>query len=133
MAKYSFAQTGAWAAKVQRRLDAVVKDATQEVVSVAQEPKAKGGRMPVDTGFLRNSLMSSLQGGSGQMGDASHIFVVSGMVAGDMATFTWTADYAAAVNNGKHGGAGAHFVEGAADQWQAIVDASVAKAKAAIG
>ena len=133
MVKYTFAQLDQWTRKTERRIDAVLKDATQSVVAVAQVTKAKGGRMPVDTGNLRNSLQSSVAGGASGEGEESYILVAAGMKGGDLATFTWTAEYAAAVNNGNRGRPGAHFVEGAVDQWPAIVQASIAKAKARVG
>ena len=133
MVRYTFAQLDQWTKKTERRIDAVLKDATQSVVAVAQQTKAKGGRMPVDTGNLRNSLRSSVAGGAMGEGASSYILVAAGMKGGDLATFTWTAEYAAAVNNGNRGRPGAHFVEGAVDQWPAIVRASIAKAKARVG
>ena len=131
--RITFAQLDQWTKKTERRIDAVLKDATQTVISVAQTPKSKGGRLPVDTGNLRNSLQSSVAGGAMGEGKESYIMVAAGMKGGDLATFTWTAEYAAAVNNGNRGRPGAHFVEGAVDQWPAIVRASIAKAKARVG
>ena len=133
MVQYTFATLDAWTKKTERRIDAVLKDATQSVVAVAQVTKAKGGRMPVITGNLRNSLISSIVGGAKGEGASSYILVAGNMNGGDVATFTWTAEYAAAVNNGNRGRPGAHFVEGAVDQWPAIVRASIAKAKARVG
>ena len=133
MTKYTFATLDQWTKKTEKRIDAVLKDATQSVVAVAQQTKAKGGRMPVDTGNLRNSLQSSVAGGASGEGKESYIMVAAGMKGGDVATFTWTAEYAAAVNNGNRGRPGAHFVEGAVDQWPAVVRASIRKAKAAVG
>jgi len=133
MARYTFAQLDQWTKKTERRIDAVLKDATQTVISVAQTPKSKGGRLPVDTGNLRNSLQSSIAGGASGEGKESYIMVAGNMKGGDVATFTWTAEYAAAVNNGNRGRPGAHFVEGAVDQWPAVVRASIAKAKARVG
>ena len=133
MTKYTFAQLDQWTKKTEKRIDAVLKDATQSVIAVAQQTKAKGGRMPVDTGNLRNSLQSSIAGGASGEGASSYIMVAGNMKGGDLATFTWTAEYAAAVNNGNRGRPGAHFVEGAVDQWPAIVRASIAKAKARVG
>ena len=131
--RITFAQLDQWTKKTERRIDAVLKDATQTVISVAQTPKSKGGRLPVDTGNLRNSLQSSIAGGASGEGKESYIMVAGNMKGGDVATFTWTAEYAAAVNNGNRGRPGAHFVEGAVDQWPAIVRASIAKAKARVG
>jgi len=133
MVQYTWATLDQWTKKTEKRIDAVLKDATQSVVAVAQQTKAKGGRMPVDTGNLRNSLRSSVAGGAMGEGASSYILVAAGMKGGDLATFTWTAEYAAAVNNGNRGRPGAHFVEGAVDQWPAIVRASIAKAKARVG
>ena len=130
--KYTFATLDQWTKKPEKRIDAVLKDATQSVIAVAQQTKAKGGRMPVDTGNLRNSLQSSIAGGASGEGKESYIMVAGNMKGGDVATFTWTAEYAAAVNNGNRGRPGAHFVEGAVDQWPAIVRASIAKAKAKV-
>jgi hypothetical protein len=133
MARYTFATLDQWVLKTKRRTDAVLKDATQTTIAIAQQTKAKGGRMPVDTGNLRNSLQSSVAGGAMGEGASSYILVAGNMKGGDLATFTWTAEYAAAVNNGNRGRPGAHFVEGAVDQWPAIVRASIAKAKARVG
>ena len=133
MARYTFATLDRWTKKTERRIDAVLKDATQSVIAVAQQTKAKGGRMPVDTGNLRNSLQSSVAGGASGEGKESYIMVAGNMKGGDLATFTWTAEYARPVNNGNRGRPGAHFVEGAVDQWPAIVRASIRKAKARVG
>jgi len=133
MVQYTWATLDQWTKKTEKRIDAVLKDATQSVIAVAQQTKAKGGRMPVDTGNLRNSLQSSVAGGAMGEGASSYILVAGNMKGGDLATFTWTAEYAAAVNNGNRGRPGAHFVEGAVDQWPAIVRASIAKAKARVG
>ena len=131
--KYTFAQLDQWTKKTEKRIDAVLKDATQSVIAVAQQTKAKGGRMPVITNFLRDSLESSIAGGAKVDGEESYILVAGNMKGGDLATFVWRAEYAAAVNNGRNGRPGAHFVEGAVDQWPAIVRASIAKAKARVG
>ena len=131
--RITFAQLDQWTKKTERRIDAVLKDATQTVISVAQTPKSKGGKLPVDTGNLRNSLRSSIAGGASGEGKESYIMVAGNMKGGDLATFTWTAEYAAAVNNGNRGRPGAHFVEGAVDQWPAVVRASITKAKARVG
>ena len=136
MVQYRWSTLDQWTKKTEKRIDAVLKDATQSVVAIAQQTKAKGGRMPVDTGNLRNSLQSSVAGGAMGEGASSYILVAGNMKGGDLATFTWGNDdvpYARPVNNGNRGRPGAHFVEGAVDQWPAIVRASIAKAKARVG
>jgi hypothetical protein len=133
MTKYTFATLDQWTKKTEKRIDAVLKDATQSVIAVAQQTKAKGGRMPVITNNLRDSLESSIAGGAKGDGEESYILVAGNMKGGDLATFTWAAEYARRVNDGNRGRPGAHFVEGAVDQWPAIVRASIAKAKARVG
>ena len=145
MVQYTFATLDQWTKKTERRIDAVLKDATQSVVAVAQVSRDKGGRMPVITGNLRNSLQSSVAGGASGQGEESYIMVAAGINGGDLATFTWGNSkhpYARRVNNGFTGAdslgrtysqVGAHFVEVAVDQWPAIVRASIAKAKARVG
>ena len=49
-----------WGAKYERRLRAVGRGSVQEVVSIAQRPVGNGGRMRVDTGFLRASIQAGL-------------------------------------------------------------------------
>lgn len=142
MTAYTFANLDAWARQTKARMDAVVKGSTQEVCRIAQTPRGKGGRLPVDTGFLRNSFQSSLNGSTSLTGGDSYVLVAASMEAGDVAQFGWTAAYARRVNYGFVGAdklgrnynqQGAHFLEGATVQWPGIVAAEVAKAKAAVG
>ena len=142
MVQYRWSTLDQWTKKTEKRIDAVLKDATQTTIAIAQKTKAKGGRMPVITNNLRDSLESSIAGGAKGDGEESYILVAGNMKGGDLATFTWTAEYARRVNDGFTGPdklgrtysqVGAHFVEGAVDQWPAIVRASIAKAKARVG
>ena len=145
MVNYTFATLDQWTKKTEKRIDAVLKDSTQTLIRTAQTSDDKGGRMPVITNNLRNSLQSSIAGGASGEGEESHIMVADSMKGGDLATFTWgnsESPYARRVNNGFTGAdslgrnysqVGAHFVEGAVDQWPAIVRASIAKAKARVG
>lgn len=48
--------------KYRKRLAYVAKTATLDVCNDARDPIAKGGRLPVDTGNLRNSMVASLSG-----------------------------------------------------------------------
>jgi hypothetical protein len=48
--------------ETEQRLDAVAKQSLQELVEVVQQPMAKGGRMRIDTGFMRASGQGSLTG-----------------------------------------------------------------------
>lgn len=126
-------QIDAWVAKTVQRTEAVIKASTQDVIADAQVPVAKGGRMPVDTGFLRNSLQSSLAGSTSLSGGESYVMIAAQMEVGDVAEFGWTADYARHVEYGARGRPGRFFAGGAARKWPEIVAANVAKAKAAVG
>ena len=88
MVQYRWSTLDQWTKKTEKRIDAVLKDATQSVIAVAQQTKAKGGRMPVDTGNLRNSLQSSIAGGASGEGESSHILVAPLMEGGDVASQT---------------------------------------------
>lgn len=131
MSKFT-AQVDAWVRKTEARLNAVVKGSAQDLIADAQQPVAKGGRMPVDTGFLRNSLQSSLLGSTTLSGADSYVAVVAGMEAGDVAEFGWRAEYAQHVEYGARGRPGRLFAGGAARKWPQIVAANVAKAKATV-
>lgn len=119
--------------KYQHRLEAVVKQSTMEVVDLAQTPIAKGGRMPVATGYLRNSLISTLTGGTSLSGPDGYILIAGQMKPGDIASFGYSASYARHQEYGTSRMQGRHFVAGAVDQWPAIVRAVVARAIREIG
>lgn len=120
-------------ARYQRRLDAVVRQSAHDVAAIAQTPVAKGGRIPVDTGFLRNSFTGSLMGGTAMTGPDAYVLVAGQMKSGDVASFGWTAEYARHVEYGSNGRTGRHFASGACDQWPAIVRGVVARAVKEIG
>jgi len=46
--------------RYQKRLRAVARTSIQDVIEIAQTPKGDGGRMPIDTGFLRASVQAGL-------------------------------------------------------------------------
>lgn len=51
---------GALLDKYERQMTYVAKDATQSVVAAAQLERNQGGKLPVDTGFLRSSIAAAL-------------------------------------------------------------------------
>lgn len=141
MANYTMATLGKWAEKSQARVNAIVKGSTQEVCVIAQTPIAKGGRLPIDTGNLRNSFQSSLNGSTALTGGESYVMVAGRMKAGDVAQFGWSAVYGSRQNYGfvgedslgrNYNQQGKHFLEGATMQWQMIVAGQVAKAQRAV-
>ena len=122
----------------ERRVDAVLRTATQEIVRTMQTPKAKGGLMPVDTGFLKNSIVTSVNGGAlhgtpgadadGGSADSWEL-VVAGFNAGDVLTVGYTAHYARYQEYGTSAFAGNFFMLNAVNRWPAAVRRAVAEAK----
>lgn len=116
---------------------AVVKNSIKEVVEDAQTPLSKGGKIHVDTGFLRSSGQAQLnqipsgqtegrQRAEGELGvlpeyavpdDADYILpTLAKMKIGDTFYFGWTAVYASTreIYDG--------FMESAVMKWKEIVD-----------
>ena len=129
------------ARKYQARVKAVGREAVQETISVAQVTRGEGGRMRVDTGFLRASIQGSL--GTmprGPVGNPKRVdFRNSNQAAGENISSVllrwdptkstplyvgWTAGYAR-VRESKDG-----FLRGAVENWDVAVERAVAKAKA---
>jgi hypothetical protein len=115
------AQIKAFTDKTNEKLEAVIKQSAQEVFSIAQTPKAQGGRMPVDTGFLRNSLVSELNGATVGKGSDAYTLAIAGADVGDVIFAGWTANYARFMEYGTSRTPGNFYMLSAAQQWQAIV------------
>lgn len=115
------AQIKAFTDRTKEKLETVIKQSAQEVFSIAQTPKAMGGRMPVDTGFLRNSLIAELNGGTVGGGADAYVMAIAGMDLGDTVFAGWTANYARHMEYGTSRVAGNFYMLSAAQQWQAIV------------
>lgn len=140
MSRYSSSKTGSfsatidsWVADTKERLVAVTRAAVGDVINEAQTPKAKGGHMPIDTGFLRasgtshlNSLPSGPTRGESKVPNSypsaddytstSQVGVdLAAMNIDDIFYFGWTAEYARKQNldNG--------FVDAAIQNWQSHV------------
>lgn len=115
------AQIKAFADRAKEKLETVIKQSAQEVFSIAQTPKAQGGRMPVDTGKLWNSLVSELNGSTVASGKNAYELAVAGMDLGDTVFAGWTANYARHMEYGTAKTPGNFYMLSAAQQWQAIV------------
>jgi hypothetical protein len=108
--------------KFEKRYRAVFRGSAQDVTYLANVPIAQGGRMPVDTGFLRASQSGKV--GSMPDGSQSVAAALASWDIGDTFYSGWTANYAIYMEY-RYG-----FNRGAAEQWGAIVKQNVAKAKA---
>jgi hypothetical protein len=147
MAKLSFsAQVAAFAEKIPGAIEAVFKESVQEVVSEMQTPVGAGGRMRVDTDFLRASLMASTASmpsinpnknpvaGKTYSYDGGEIeAVIVGADIGDTLFFGYTAAYAVHREYGVNGQAPDAFVRSAAQRWDAIVEAKASELKRRLG
>jgi len=118
------AQIKAFTDRAKEKMETVVKQSAQEVFSIAQTPKARGGRMPVDTGTLRGSLTLSLNGSTVSSGPDAYVLAVAGMELGDVIFGGWggpAAGYARHQEYGTSRMPGNFYMLSAAQQWQAIV------------
>lgn len=120
-----------WVERNKELLDVVVKESVRDLIEEAQTPEAKGGKMKVDTGFLRASGQLSLtgmpsgpvRGADGQNYDynpTTTITVLNGYKSGDTLFFGWTAEYA--IYREAYDG----FLISAIQNWQKIVDRNTA-------
>ncbi|WP_297803407.1 hypothetical protein [uncultured Brevundimonas sp.] len=133
MASSGAAQITAWVAKTKERIAAVRNESVQRVVEAMQTPVGAGGNMPVDTGFLRASLVAQIGYGVPPLrdrpdSDAKHSWnpvgiqlVLAEAEASDTITIAYSANYARHQEYGTHGRTGRRFVALAAQQWPQIV------------
>ena len=131
------AQVGSWANKVDGALEAVFKESAQDLVNELNK------LVPVDTGFLRTSLMASTtampqmtRANPGvpvpaDLGDI--VLVIAGADLGDTIYLGYTANYAAHVHYGALGNAPRPWVTMVAQRWTAIVAAKAAEVKQRLG
>lgn len=120
------AQIRQWNAKAKRNTRNIMRTAIQDVLSDAQTPVAQGGAMPVDTGNLRNTLASGLNGSLGPEGPDSYVLTIAQMEPGDIAKFRWTAEYAR-IRHYKpedFGQGGGMWRDKAAAKWQQYINAA---------
>jgi hypothetical protein len=127
MTKSFQAQIDEWVAATKERTTAVFRESCQRLVTEMQKPTARGGNMPVDTGFLRNSLLGSTSSVP-QMRDQGTatadqvVLTIASLDLGDTLYVGYTANYARHrhyMNTAKPGGM---WRDLAAQRWQTIVN-----------
>lgn len=138
MVKKFSAQVDDIVLKTEKRLIALARQSTQELVDQAQTPVAKGGKMRVDTGFLRASGQMSLNGmptgpirpdadqDAYDWEQTTVITTLAKLKLGGAAFFGWTANYA------KHRETYDGFLDAAVQNWPAIVAKVTRQIKARI-
>ena len=117
-----------WVSKSQARLEAVWKTEAQDIAKEIQTPRAKGGKMPVDTGFLRNSFaadVNKVPSGNGSTAYTSGpiSIVINRAKIGDTVVFGFASQYSIYME------AKYFFVRSAAQNWQQIVDKAAQKVR----
>ena len=125
------------------RLRVTMRESTQTTISLAQRVKPQGGRMRVDTGFLRASIQAAVgQMPSGQSkNEEGIIYPVGSVVSGEPVSVSllrwnpldgssffvgWTANYAQPREH-KDG-----FLRGATEVWDRTVDKTAMRVRAQI-
>lgn len=110
----------------------VAKQSIQDTIRIAQTTGAKGGDMPVDTSFLRNSLVVELNsaekarsnpeaGEDSSTGLDSVVLGLSSLQLGDIMSVSWVAKYAVKRHYLVNANGGL-WRDKAAQQWQRIVE-----------
>lgn len=117
MAQSFEAQVTAWVSQTHRENEAIFKAASQATIAEAQLPRSQGGRMRVDTGFNRNSLVSGLNGSTSLSGAESYILAIAQAALGDTIEAGWTSGYAYFREVGVRGQPGDFYMRGAAQNW----------------
>lgn len=104
-----------WTEKAKKASLAVFRESAQRLATEASVPRAQGGNMPVDTGFLRGSLGAALTG-MPSTGAAPPAIVLLQTKLGDSVYMGWTANYAIYME-ARYG-----FARLAAQNWDYIVE-----------
>lgn len=126
-----------WVKDSEAAMLGVMRASIDDAVQMSQTPKARGGHMPVDTGFLRSTGLGSLNGwpsgpsdkpegaakGSFKWDGKAVTATLAAMSPGDTFHFGWTAVYA--LRQETYNG----FVGTTAQKWQSIVNANIRKLK----
>lgn len=145
------AQVSEWARETKERQIAVRNEAAQRVIAIMQTPVGQGGNLPLDTGFLRASLMAAIGSANFEIKpepasdgpvpyDAGQIsLVISNAQLSDQIEAVYTAKYARRMEYGfvgkdslgrTYNQTGRRFVALAAQQWTRIVSEVATEAKA---
>jgi hypothetical protein len=126
-----------WVRATKQRQLVVLQTAAQSLFEEANMSRFKGGKMPIDVGFLKASFDASpngmpsgpgrFDGGALPDNSGNVSAVVSNMRVGDVIFAGWTAVYARRQEYEHYG-----FARSAVDNWQTHVNNAVAVAKAAV-
>ena len=132
-------QVANYTKKYEKQLRATAREAVQETVAIAQTPRGAGGRMRVDTGFLRASIVAGLgrmpSGPTQAIEDAAYNYTGTAVAAallrwdpntGQTFFAGWSANYARP-REFRDG-----FLRGATEQWPKTVDSAAKRVRRSI-
>lgn len=141
MANKFGAQVRAFTEKAKAMQGAIFRESATKLMEEASTPEGQGGRMPVDTGFLRNSVAASVECMPTD-GAQAPALVFATMELGQTVWAGWTAKYAMRMEHGFYGEdskgrtyaqAGKGFARAAAQRWDFIVAEVAADVKGRMG
>ncbi|HEL5053342.1 TPA: hypothetical protein UOA92_001116 [Stenotrophomonas maltophilia] len=141
MASKFGSQVRAFAEKAKAMQGVIFRESATKLMEEANTPEAQGGKMPVDTGFLRNSAAASVEGMPSD-GAQTPELVFATMELGQAVWAGWTAKYAMRMEHGFQGEdslgrtyaqAGKGFARAAAQRWDFIVAEVTADVKGRMG
>lgn len=133
-------QVGDWSKKTKQDTRTVFVNSLRRMFQLAQLPVFAGGRMPVDTNFLRASFVATLdapvttvtfkpKGILSFSGDGEYEGTLARTQIGDEVFGTWTAWHARFQNYGTSRNQAWHFRGFAAQQWGNIVRSEAARVR----
>ncbi|HAL22595.1 MAG TPA: hypothetical protein DCP40_07695 [Stenotrophomonas sp.] len=134
-------QVRAFAEKAKAMQGVIFRESATKLMEEASTPEGQGGKMPVDTGFLRNSAAASIEGMPDD-GALTPALVFATMELGQTVWAGWTAKYAMRMEHGffgedalgrKYAQAGKGFARAAAQRWDFIVAEVAADVKGRMG
>lgn len=134
-------QVRAFAEKAKAMQGVIFRESATKLMEEASMPEGQGGKMPVDTGFLRNSAAASIEGMPDD-GALTPALVFATMELGQTVWAGWTAKYAMRMEHGffgedalgrKYAQAGKGFARAAAQRWDFIVAEVTADVKGRMG
>ena len=147
MASLTFAdQVSEWVEAVEGATEAVFREAVQDLFETAQTPVGAGGRLPLDTGYLRASfqvsttamppISTSARPANGQSYSYTGQEVTAVLATAQLGVTVfggYTASYAPFVEFGARGRAPAAFVRTAAQRWPQIVRSKETEVQSRLG
>lgn len=130
------AKVDSWISKSEVLMTEVARESIQRLLEKVQTPKAQGGRMPVQTGFLRSSMVVTLntphvgfsQRVKGKMYDYpfdQYLMTINNFKLGDKVFAVFASAYAIHQEYGTSRMPGNFFVRTAAQEWPQTVNGVV--------